>query len=253
LAQAEVLSGYDGRIYLTSKQSQSSTFSITDNSTITIDNSDNTRELLKITITPSTTTNITFNSITDGVSTVTSSGITLTETDDLVLDFKNQVYTKNGTRVSDLTFGNKRIALQKDTSQDLTIDGSGYIDIIVEYEGYNTDEELSYVESFSLDYSVETSHKKGYKNNKIITTNFEGEQYDVNISKFTISERFLQGILDGRKHRVRFDVDNPATGDNMTHTLLDIVFESYGYGFTAPDEIMMEDIQGSAKDLIFNN
>ena len=253
MATAEVLSGYDSIIYLATEQAKQATSTLVDGGTINIDNTENDTSYPKITIT-APSNNITVNSISDGVNTVSLGGISVSTTDTLVLDFNEQAYALTGaTIITSMIFDdNSLLEFRKGENTTLTFDIVGEANIVIDYDGYSTEEEISYVESFSITYKQGYSKRKRYNDNKIISTSSEGIVYNISISKLTVGEKYTQDIFDNKKFKIKFDEDNNITSDSMSHILLGVQFENHNYGFTKADDLMMTDLKGFARNLIYN-
>lgn len=246
----EVLSGYDTQVYLATEQLKTVNSTLTGVSSVSIGNVDNSRQLPKITITANGT--LTFDSISDGTNVVNFTLANLALGDTLVLDFENQEYSLNGSSIIDsLSFTNSLIEIAEDTTTSLTIGAVGDYDITVEYMGYGSEDTVAYLETFSISYKQNYQNKRDYKTNKIINSKLIQTDCSLSISKLNVSDKYLFDVLDGKNFRIKFNEQNPLSLENVTHVLLGVNFENYKGGFNKIDDLIVTDVNGFAKELIF--
>lgn len=246
----DVLSGYDSNVYLATETLKTINNTFTDSSSIVVDNSDNMAQLPKVTIVAKDV--VSLSNITDGDNNVDFNIGDLSLDDVLLLDFNTQTYTLNGNIIiGDIVFSNSLISIREDTTTTLSINAVGNYDISVEYMGYENDEEVAYLESFSATYNQEYNNMKSYRTGKIISTNVTEGSYDVSLSKLNVSDKYFNDIINNTNFRIKISKQNPLTLENITHVLLGVNFEQYKDGFTKIDNLMVTDVKGFAKELIF--
>mgnify|MGYP000668611877 CR=1 FL=1 len=155
----KIFDSLESEISVSKLMDTTDSFSFTDTGTISIDNSNTELNYPKLTITTPTSATISGVFLTqngNNVSFDVSKSLGISDT--LVLDFDNQKYELNGNSIiEDMTIDDL-IKLEENSINNIDVSCTGDVDIQVDYKGYDTNNELHYVEDWSL--TADKSYKE---------------------------------------------------------------------------------------------
>lgn len=246
----KIFDSLESEISVSKLMDTTDSFSFTDTGTISIDNSNT--QLNYPTFTITTTTSATISGVflsQDGNSVSFDVSKSLGDTDELVLDFNKQSYTFNGSNViGDMTIDDL-IALKENMVNDIDITCSGDVDIQVDYKGYDTNNELHYVEDFSITADKGYRDKKSYNSNKKSGKQLEEENYSLSINKMNTDWQLFDDFESDNTFRIKYYNRVPTTYETVEKYLIGIKFEQFKKSFSM-GEFLINDIQGEAQNLL---
>jgi len=168
---------------------------------------------------------------------------------EVVLDFANQVYTSDGTDISDKISLNQMFYIEEGNNEifgDFT--GSGVL-----YEkGISDDYTIAYIENMTISMNKRMRSRAQYlkkeQNNIPIT-----KEYNVSIGKVAADWDFITYIEGDTPFNIVYQeemVDFDRTdGHSQERVLIDVIIEDYNRQFSE-DELISESIFGTAENFI---
>lgn len=216
---------------------------------ITIDNTGNKTAYPVFELT-TTINGATLNSITNGIQSISFTGVSLSSGDTIILDFKNQVYTKNGTSIIDNISISNLILIIQNIENNIQFSYTGDLNIKLTYETYGNEIELHYLETFkpTIDANYRTSSvfdslEKG-------VSKLNGYSYSFNIRKMTVDSFFYDKITKAKDLRIKYKKYNPATYEEDVKYLIGAYLEKWDEGFSTMGEFIFSNVSGKAKTII---
>jgi len=225
-------------------------YNFTDTGTITIDNSNTGLDYPRLTITTNDTLTIDGVFLTqngNNVSFDVSKSLGISDT--LVLDFDNQKYELNGNSIIEDMIIDDLIKLEENKVNNIDIICSGDVDIQVDYKGYDTNNELHYVEDFSITADKGYRDKKSYNSNKKSGKQLEEESYSLSINKMNTDWQLFDDFESDNTFRIKYYNRVPTTYETVEKYLIGIKFEQFKKSFSM-GEFLINDIQGEAQNLL---
>ena len=225
-------------------------YNFTDTGTITIDNSYTGLNYPILIITTNDTLTI------DGVF-LTQNGSNLSfdvsknlgTSDTLVLDFDKQIYELNGNSIiEDMTIDDL-IKLEENSVNNIDVQCTGDVDIQVDYKGYDTNNELHYVEDWSLTADKSYKEKESYTSNKKQGKILNEETYNFSIGKMNTDWQLFNDFESDNTFRIKYYNYVPTTNETETKYLIGVRFDQFKKSFSM-GEFVINDIQGEAQNLL---
>ncbi|MGM0409459.1 MAG: hypothetical protein ACQEQF_01750 [Bacillota bacterium] len=241
----EVFAGYETVISVAELVDSENNYSISDNSTISVNNSGNKKVYPELEITANGSFEIT--EINNDNQIITFNNITLADTEVLTLDFKEQIYEIDGTNIiDDVDFTeNKRIFLKENTGNDIEIKAAGDANLNIKYKSYNSNDELYFVESFSIEKKNNYEQNMPFNEEHSESFDLINKEYSVSIDKHS-----SYWVDDEKEYRIYYKEDNWDIDDVNEKYLLGVVFTDYRRGFNGATEVLNDRLTGEAINLI---
>ncbi|MFW6030280.1 MAG: phage distal tail protein [Halanaerobiales bacterium] len=239
----EVFSGND--VFLSIAPKTIKTNDVTTDNNFEIDNRGNKNVFPKFTILFNNTTNI--QNIQNGDQLIEFDNLSISDGDELVLDFKEQVYELNGENViDDLNFpNNKLIYLISNEVNEFSVDTDEELDIEVEYDSYDVKKIMNYKTNLSITRRPNYNELKPYNDIKILDRKLQEMEY-----VFTIGKHALDWVESDKEYRIEYEEYNEDTLDSNYKYLVGVVFSDVSRGFDEPTGIINNRFSGSAIDIL---
>ena len=240
----EVFSGVDVFLSIAPKFSKNINKSV--DNTFDIDNKGNKDVIPKIIITSDTTVEL--NNIKNNYQELEfENDITITDTDELILNFKDQIYELNNNNIiSNLNFPNNQlIYLVSNEINTFEINANGTLNFQFEFDSYDTKKEVHYKDNFTLNRRPGYEDLKPFNSNKIISRDYQGTSYS-----FTIGKKALDWIDEEKEYRIEYEELNEDTLDCHYKYLVGVVFDNVRRGFNEPTGIINNRLSGEAIDVL---
>ena len=246
----KVFDSLESEISVSKLINKTDNYNFTDTGTITIDNSYTGLNYPILIITTNDTLTI------DGVF-LTQNGSNLSfdvsknlgTSDTLVLDFDKQIYELNGNSIiEDMTIDDL-IKLEENSVNDIDVSCTGDVDIQVDYKGYDTNNELHYVEDWSLTADKSYKEKESYTSNKKQGKILNEETYSFSIGKMNTDWQLFNDFESDNTFRIKYYNRVPTTYETVEKYLIGIKFEQFKKSFSM-GEFLINDIQGEAQNLL---
>ena len=235
---------------------------------IEVNNIANTKRFPKVTITANEETVLQEDFLTNGenqvISFINNDGTKRTHTlfpgddddDELVLDFKKQIYEENDNSIINvIDFDDELIHLIENESNNFQFNIDGSVDIEIKNYGYENARDLtwgrslSYVEGFDLNKNQNFSVVKPYNSNHQTDSKKISETYNFNIEKMETDWEVFDAIEQGHKYRVGYKEYVPATDEVWVKFLLGVRFTRFNRNFNMGDFIL-HNMSGEAEKLL---
>lgn len=244
----EVFNSYDATIGLSKLSSKEEVYELSLAGNIDIDNRGNKEELIRIEIISNLDTTV-INSISNGEKTITFSSGPLLTSQLMVLDFKEQIYQINSTSiVNELTLDGL-LALKENEITTFKFDFTGHIDVKFIFDQYQEDEDLHYVEQFSIVENKNYNESKPYYSNKIKQRKVNNIKYDFSISKLS-----TKWIDTDTEYRISYYCYNQDIYYGEWKYIIGVIFDNVEQkAFNNPNDIFKDTISGNGMDIITRN
>jgi len=229
---SDKLNVYDS--FLTEIEISTRTETLETNSVFNIDNTGCERIYPKLTFT---------NKILDGEIISSPVSISVSETVDateVILDFKNQVYTADGNSIVDkLIFNdNERLYIEENSNVTIEVSVSG----VLSYYYYPDLVRERFVQSFQISSNTIFNASRTKKID---------EEFEFTLSKYkTEDSTLLQDIQEGKIFRIKFKDYEIEDYTSETSYLLEVTINDWDVGFSEMGDLLVKNISGEAQKLI---
>lgn len=245
--EATVFAAYETTIDTAILEEVINSYSISSGS-ITIDNTGNDKQYPKLEI---TSDNSTISEVEIGGN-IVQFDKTVTTGDNLVLDFKEQEYTLNGSDIiEDLTFTtDDRPVFTIDSIFDINISFTNSLTVEVTYNNYTNLMTNEYVQDFRI--SVEKSYQtdRKFKNKNLNNLVLDTENYNVSFSNMAFDWELFDAIEDDTPIRITYNEDHTNGNKDFTKHLINIKFNTYERYFRDSTGIIFESLVGEGTKLL---
>ena len=144
---------------------------------------------------------------------------------------------------------NDLIKLEENTINDIDISCTGDVDIQVNYKGYDTNNELHYVEDWSLTADKNYKEKESYTSNRKQGKILNEENYSFNIGKMNTDWQLFDDFESDNTFRIKYYNYVPTTYETEVKYLIGVKFDQFKKSFSM-GEFVINDIQGEAQNLL---
>ena len=236
-----VFSGHEVTLWIAPSVEKEKSFLISDNETIEINNYGN-KKVFPI-MNFKATENFSLNNIQLDSIKISFDSIDLLENDELLLDFKNQIYELNGNSIiGEIEFeSNKRISLKENDISSIYIDCLGASSLDITFDSYDIREELHYVEDFRIEKINNYNQVSSFSGSYPKKYEYESSEYS-----FSLGKHSTDWIEDDKEYRIMYKEKNKQNLDVNFKYLLGAVFTGYTRGFNDPDDIINDNLTGEA-------
>ena len=242
----EVYNSHDCCIGLSRLIENEKSFDLTETGDITIDNIANKETLPKITITANATTTLV--NISNGDKNI-QLDLSLATNDELILDFNEQTYTLNNQNIMNNITLNSLLSLLENEETIFTFNFTGDITVKFNYQEYEMDEKIHYVQQMRISESKTYDKNKPFNSNKTKNLKVNNINYSFNIVKMS-----TKWIDTENEFRISFYVRNEDTFDEEWKYLIGVVFNRVEQKtFNDPNEIFKDNISGEGIDILTIN
>jgi hypothetical protein len=241
---AEVFNSFDVDIEITKLITKTESYT----SDFIIDNKGNRRVYPILEITTADT--LTLNIITNNNQTITFNSISLTSSDTLILNFKEQVYEKNGSNIIDNITDIDLIYLEANIENNFSFDYSGNLNVDVTYDTYSISSREKYVENFKINRSDSYNKKKPFNSNKKNEQKRVSTDYTLTMGKMPINWDSYDDIENEEEFRITYYEYNDYTYEEEKRYLVGVKFNSWDRGFDQQGDFIMTNVSGEALDIL---
>ncbi|MFW6172337.1 MAG: hypothetical protein ACOC5T_01145 [Elusimicrobiota bacterium] len=237
----EVFAGYETIIELAPSIEKDDNFEISDDTEVEINNQGNKAVFPRFEFIATDT--FTLDSIEVDDVKVSFDNVELSENDELVLDFADQIYELEGNDIiEDISFDDDdRIYLLENDKTTIQINATGEADLTVYYSGYDIVDRLHFVEEFRIEKVNNYEQKMSFSKSHPSDYDYVDSEYSFNIRKLS-----TDWIEDDKKYRIMYHEENPDTLEENLKYLIGAVFTDYRRGYNQPDGILADRLTGEA-------
>jgi len=245
----EVLNSYDCYIGLAELQSYSFQSDLSGETDISIDNRKNKEVCPEIIITGDITVTSIEND--DGDKITFDTPIDLDTNDILTVDFNEQYYNfydnsldTNESQIDNITI-NELVSIKANKQVIFTVTCTGTGTITFNYDKYQEESQLHYVESFMINKELNFKKVKPYYSNKFSQRNLKEKVYT-----FTLNKMFIDWLDEEKEYSIRYRQFNEDTLFEEEKYLTGVKFNKISHGFNNPNEIIKKNLSGEAMDIL---
>lgn len=250
--ESEVFSAYETEIKLSKMIKESETYNGASGLSFNIDNSYNDKVYPKFIILAQG--GVTLSSIQNDNQLIEFDNITLSNGQELILDFENQIYTIEAESIiDDIIFdGEDRLFLYPNEENTINLTFDGELDLQIEYNHYENNLNFYYVRSFEIVVNNRFNRVKPFSDTKTKKRDKTETIFSFNISKLTADWNLYETVLEDNLFRISYEEDH-TNGDKLFNNyLVGVSFNDYTRGFNREDGLIITDINGEGTNLLQN-
>jgi len=246
MQEAEVFSAYETTIGLSTLEEQQEGYSLSTTSTITVDNTGNSREYPILTIS-SADSNITEIDIEGNTITLDEN---LSNTD-LVIDLKNQIYTNDGANIIEgIVFSsNDRPHFLENSINTIDITFTNSIEVDLVYNSYEPFNEPKFVRDFRLSKDLSYITDRKYK--EVDKEKLIKDTINYNISMSNLSYDWVLGdaINNDKTFRISYSEEHTNGDKSFEKNLVGVKFGTFERYFRDSTAILIDSLTGEGTKL----
>ena len=181
------------------------------------------------------------------------SNLNVSNGDELILDYENQIYTLNGDNIiEDISFENGRFKIVENKINRVEIECNVALDLEVKYDSYENSVNIKYLEGLNWDINNRYREKQPFNEVNTKDRLLTSQNIGISINKISSNYFFYEkAIKEGKLLRFEYIEDNRDDEDYyVSKMLVGVSLDRYRRGFNNPDDFIMSDITGTVLDVL---